>query len=605
MSYQLKVIKDAPVGFWPLDEISGTTALDASGCGNNGTYSGSLTTNILPLVSGGVSASRITNTSYVTLGVSKDYNGVTAKGGFATKDNSDNDFSLEAWFYPKITTTNLTPILADDTNDIGLFYEKGNIVFLAGNQRLDYTVPYLGRTMHLVATYSQDALSLYLDGSYVAGLSLDSFAFTNEQFNPAIGPTQSSSDSFIIDAVAIYRYALKEDQIFNHFIYNKTINVGQIVKPDRGYLFEINDINIHPSFLYRLPADKSLDGYVGTNTDVYYDSKNKNISFIKTDTSQSKTFVIQDFFSIPKGSGLISSKIDWYSDNGITVETSLTGESGTWQACVNGQAIPQYKLGTDTFSTSSFVHFKVTMTSTDTSKYLPIFEYLAFNFYNNKNVISDNSGMFISSKIPLAGDINLTTWDYFLGCDNFPILSRNIENGIKPSQAGFYINSSYKINSVEMLFRPVDLVKNSLIYSEYNSNTISYLWSNSGAITKSNISYIYVNGVDRTSATNISSFLNLDEVCHIVIGFSQPASGDIWFNTKVSSNTWTNGGGRHLYKNIALYETALTSTKAQEHYSLYINRAYASAADSSNKSVTMTEQSVSVYDNDWLVIKNV
>ena len=40
MSYQLRVIKDNPVGLWPLDESSGSVASDISGCGNNGAYTG-------------------------------------------------------------------------------------------------------------------------------------------------------------------------------------------------------------------------------------------------------------------------------------------------------------------------------------------------------------------------------------------------------------------------------------------------------------------------------------------------------------------------------------------------------------------------------------
>jgi len=31
MSYQLKVIKDYPIGFWPLDESSGSTAAEQLG----------------------------------------------------------------------------------------------------------------------------------------------------------------------------------------------------------------------------------------------------------------------------------------------------------------------------------------------------------------------------------------------------------------------------------------------------------------------------------------------------------------------------------------------------------------------------------------------
>lgn len=34
MTYKLKVIKDYPIGFWLLDEISGNVAEDNSGCGN-------------------------------------------------------------------------------------------------------------------------------------------------------------------------------------------------------------------------------------------------------------------------------------------------------------------------------------------------------------------------------------------------------------------------------------------------------------------------------------------------------------------------------------------------------------------------------------------
>jgi hypothetical protein len=184
-------------------------------------------------------------------------------------------------------------------------------------------------------------------------------------------------------------------------------------------------------------------------------------------------------------------------------------------------------------------------------------------------------------------------------------LSRHRENGIIPSEAGFYINTIRDINTVEMFFTPKTLTKNCLLYSEYDSNTISYLWSDSGAITKSNISAIYVNGVNRTSATNISSFLQEDEICHIVICLENPISEDIWFNVKVSNNLWTNGGGKNLYKNITLYPLQLSEAEAQNHYYLYTDRASVTAIDSENSSITLTEEHVNAYDNDWVVIKSV
>jgi hypothetical protein len=103
MSYRLKVIKDNPVGFWMLDEAAGSTiALDYSGCNNNGIYQGTSPTNILPLVPGGGAGTKITNLSYIHFPVSKGYYSDSLGGGMATKDSSDNDFSLECWIHQSI-----------------------------------------------------------------------------------------------------------------------------------------------------------------------------------------------------------------------------------------------------------------------------------------------------------------------------------------------------------------------------------------------------------------------------------------------------------------------------------------------------------------------
>jgi hypothetical protein len=130
MSYQLKVIKDNPIGFWMLEESSGTVAADKSGCGNNGTYVGGIIANMLPLVPGGVSGNKITNTSYITLPVTKNYYSQTASSALANKNTSDNAFTLEVWVAPDISSTGAIPLLADVTNNIGLYWDNvGNIVF--------------------------------------------------------------------------------------------------------------------------------------------------------------------------------------------------------------------------------------------------------------------------------------------------------------------------------------------------------------------------------------------------------------------------------------------------------------------------------------------
>ena len=129
MKYQLKVIKDYPIGFWPLDESSGTNAADISGCGNNATYVGSPLANMLPIIPGGGSGTKITNTSYITVPTSKDFYGSSVSNGLGNKYSSDNDFTLELWVSPSIQSSNVTTLFADTTDGIGLYWEKGDVIF--------------------------------------------------------------------------------------------------------------------------------------------------------------------------------------------------------------------------------------------------------------------------------------------------------------------------------------------------------------------------------------------------------------------------------------------------------------------------------------------
>jgi hypothetical protein len=204
MSYYLLAIKDSPLGLWKLDETSGSVAYDTSGCGNNGSYVGQISRSSLPIVSGGSHSNKIDSVNYLQFTLSKDFSGTNGTGGFATTDTYDNDFTLEVWFHPK-TLTSLTPILAD-SNGIGLYWDKGNVVFKLEDQRIDYSVPNPDRVIHAVGVYSVNSIMLYVDGILVASKSVD-FKFTNSSVTLFSGPS-SGSEYFIIDCPAVYRYSL-------------------------------------------------------------------------------------------------------------------------------------------------------------------------------------------------------------------------------------------------------------------------------------------------------------------------------------------------------------------------------------------------------------
>ena len=584
MSYQLKVIKDNPIGFWLLDETSGSTAADYSGCGNNGTYSGGITNNLLPLIPGGTQGTLITNTKSVSFPVTKDYYGSTAGGGIADKYSTDNDFSLEVWFYPNITTTNETAIFADTTNNIGLYYNKGNIVFKIGGQEITYTIPYTKKALYIVAVYTVNNLKLYCDGFIVNSKTLtDDISLTNSFTTFSAGPTQNASDKFIIDVPAVYRYSLSQEQIYNHFVFGQPINVSQVAVPEEGIFFALNNQNIKKAYFYSYPINKSWDQFV--NSDIYYNQIDKSISILPTDTATAKTVIFTDYLTVPTNIGLTYSKIEWDGEYGITVESSVDGS--TYTSCENGKSLPQYQYGS--FNSTGNIYLRFTLNTNDASKYIPKLKTLTISFYKTDKLYSDNFG---DSLTNLNGQ-------YFLGEKNYNILSRDYRNGLRCLQnKGFTLTTSQLINTVEFFYTPLNLNTSGLISSisgtsYYASN---YSWNGSGVISKTNVSAIYINGVDKTSATNISSIFLAGEMYHIVIVYSSPISADLKFNYSAS------GSSEAIYKNICLYKTAFTSNQALNHFNLYVQKAAEKILDSST--ITVTEQEPFIYNNEWVLVQS-
>jgi hypothetical protein len=189
----------------------------------------------------------------------------------------------------------------------------------------------------------------------------------------------------------------------------------------------------------------------------------------------------------------------------------------------------------------------------------------------------------------------LDTTSYTLGSKIYPILSRDSRNGVKTfDNSGFVINTEALIYTIEFFYTPSSLSNSGLISSAIPVS--NYSWITAGTISNTSVSAIYINGINKTSQTNISNVLTTGEMHHVVIVYSSPRTGVLKFNSS------TLGSTSATYQNIALYPTAFDSTKVSEHYALYTQRSISVADDSS---ITLTEDGTSVYNNDWLVIQNI
>lgn len=560
MSYKNTVLNDFPNSFYLLDEvqsgsiddyvallsqyptyqallnsgltyadINGTPVYDYSGSLNNGFASNASIKQLMPLVSGGIRGTEVSSLTEIYY----------EPKGIATKYYKDNSFSIEAWCALPANNVSAT-IVGDPSINTGIFYENGNIIFKVGTNKVEHTVSN-AQAIHVVGIFQSNLLSLYVNGSIVDTLSLTSYQFSNELATFKTGPC---TGRLVIDSVAFYRYALSNTQILNHYNEGiKEVNISQIVSIDAGYLFSMNTESMQRRFSYTYPVSKLWEEL---NISAEYLSSDQSYVYIPESTG-AKSFSFTDHFIVPNYLGITTSQIHWENDvKGILVEASINNV--TWQTCVNGSPLPYFNKNDNQIS--DILYLRVTLSSDDSSRYLPILTSLDIAFYNSKNFYSDNSGYYASS-----------SYDYALPKVNSKTLSYNRNNGlIMYNGHGFSLNSIPSARSVELIFTP-----------QYNQNVLVsgasqiYEWNSAGAITKTGISSIYVNGINRTSETNVWDFLSVNNPHHIVINFTAAATS-IKFNQ--NQNDSKSGLG-HMYNNVAIYENALSVNSILNHHLLY------------------------------------
>lgn len=574
-----------PSGFWKLDENEGSIAYDSSGCGNHGSYIGNILNTSMPIVSGGSSSNKITNTNYLEFLITKDFSGLSGIGGFGTNKTSDNDFSLEIWFHPKNLTT-LTPILANSSG-IGIYWDNGNIIFKLEEEEIYYAVPNPNRSLHVVAIYSVKSMLLYLNGNLVASKLISRINFNNQSLLFNCGPS-SLNEYFIVDAPAIYRYSLSPNTVLNHynsFIANTESN---IVLPDSGEIFKASEMHQNINTTIAFPAQ--LDWQYHVDDNISY-REHTNSLYLSASSSYGEFIKV---VSLPHWKNYVSSKLEFLASNGVKVYIS-TDSGSTWQQCENGKALPGFSQGSN-FSNSKVISIKVTFESSDSEKYVPELYYIKIHFYDDKKLSAHGGGSIISVEEPNLGD----SWEISISNMNSNILLREKDNGITPNNSCFYIDTLKEIKHLEMIFYPKSLSSGNLFYNKTEGVESYISWASNGAITKNNISNLYVNGQEITSQNNISDYLYIDEPNYILIKTSSGMTGQIWLNGKQDGGNRSGVLDDNMYQNIAIYES--DSIDHLKHYNLYIGKDVIEANDSV---IQIAEEGVKTYSRDRVLLNNI
>lgn len=516
--------------------ISGLPIVDYSGNGMEGYALNTSDMEVLPIIGAGVRGTEINQDTVIQLKAL----------GVATSKKPDSPFSFEIWFSPSPDDLEEYLILGDIENQIGLFYLNENIVFRCSAEEEVYYKAPKTKAMHIVGVFSKNKISLYVNGSLCSEKFIENgFKFTNDSMSLNIGPSNIGM-KFIVDSAAIYDYELDENIASKHYKAGyKETKYSQIVYSNDGILFSLNSLSIRPDVSYRYPGAKLLEDLV--SGDAYYNTYRNRIEFPATAIPEEKSFSFEDRLYVPNPETIVTSRIKYGQDvENILVEVSVPGQP--WAACKNNSPIPYFNKNQN--SNSSILDVRVTMTTLDSSFDLPYFDGLDIDLYSNKDCYSDNSGARIYSD-----------YDYSLGHYNYPVRMQNKYNGISMyDRHGFSVEIPISPKTIELFFTPKG-ISNVL----FSSSSSQILWSETGTLSMNGIQALYVNGIDRISEPNISTFL-LDGVSHhIVIVLNAPAE-NIKFNQNQSGTEYGYSG---VYNNIAFYEKDFTQEEAQNNYRLY------------------------------------
>jgi len=203
------------VGYWKLDETSGTSAADATGYGNTGTYVGSPTLNVAP------PAALTFPSSAVTFNGSSQY--VAKNGWFSLNSYSSGSVSL---WYKSTTQPAMGQIFCarDGLTNTRVYINlnsSGYPYFLIGDGTniITDSVNTFGAWHNAVLTWSSGNFSGYVDGTLVNSSTYTTNAGSGVKYlNLAASWSGAVASDFFngsIDDVRIYNRALTATEISN------------------------------------------------------------------------------------------------------------------------------------------------------------------------------------------------------------------------------------------------------------------------------------------------------------------------------------------------------------------------------------------------------
>ena len=215
--YAREVLADGPVLYWRVNEMTGITALDASGSGNDGTYKGGV-----QLARPGAIAGDPDTAAGFDAGAAVD-------GGMIFDFDGTIPYTLEVWLRPTSIDTESRYLFNKEITDAGGRQQYGVYVnsqvglaferwIDSGEQTLTASAPPLDVYTYIAGTYDGTVLRLFVNAVSVGTLT-DARAAAPKAVPFFVGIRSLYSGGFEgdIDEVAVYDKALAQERIQAHY----------------------------------------------------------------------------------------------------------------------------------------------------------------------------------------------------------------------------------------------------------------------------------------------------------------------------------------------------------------------------------------------------
>lgn len=229
MSYASTVLADGAIGYWRLNDTSGTTAVDQL-ANQDGTYSGGFTLAQTGIPGGGAGAGAVRLTR-------------ASSGKMAVPDHSPlnvaNVFSIEIWV--KRASLGEMDIVGDSISNAPFmrFLSGSNVINLVSAAAADLgtstgTVTADGNFHHLVWTKTGGVNKIYIDGADSSG-SLTDHTMGNLGWNVGFDTSSANYLDGTVAEFAVYSAALSGSAVLNHYTLGSAAPSSAVVQP--GYRF--------------------------------------------------------------------------------------------------------------------------------------------------------------------------------------------------------------------------------------------------------------------------------------------------------------------------------------------------------------------------------